>query len=157
MLVYIAGYIVNKLLKVTGPEGPCKDCKLLATHVPSDDRYSFLKGKQYADLQLGVKGLKVPRTELVDVMVALESNFLQNIACLIHSDGLGQRLFHRGMKAISDCREVVCQRDKCRKSLEYIVKLFNRIRVHHVLRVENQRLVQPKQKRNRKVVVLTHQ
>lgn len=158
MLVYIAGYIADKVLgKFTDPEGPCKECTLLSTHVPTDSRYTFLKDKQYTDLVLGEKGLKVPSTALVDLLTALESNFRKYISSVIHSVGLGEKLFTSSMEAVSECREVVCSREECKKSLVYLVKLFNRIRIHHVLRTQNRHISQPNQKRNRKFLKLTHQ
>lgn len=134
-MVYIAGYIADKVLgKFTDAEGPCKECTLLSTHVPTDSRYTFLKDKQYTDLVLGEKGLKVPSTAPVDLLTALESNFRKYISSVIHSVGLGEKLFTSSMEAVSECREVVCSREECKNSLVYLVKLFNRIRIHHVLR-----------------------
>lgn len=156
VLVYIAGYIADKVLgNFTDPEGPCKECTLLSTHFPTDSRYTFLKDKQYTDLVLGEKGLKVPSTALVDLLTALESNFRKRISSVIHSVGLGNKLFTGSMEVDSECREVVCSREECKKSLVYLVKLFNRIRIHHVLRTQNRRISQPNQKRNRKFLKLT--
>ncbi|KAL0172958.1 hypothetical protein M9458_020908, partial [Cirrhinus mrigala] len=58
VLVYIAGYIADKVV------GKFADPEVLSTHVPTDPRYTFLKDKQYTDLALGEKGLKVPSTAL---------------------------------------------------------------------------------------------
>lgn len=157
VLVYIAGYIVNKVVgKFSGPEGPCNDCSLLTTYVPTDSRYTFLKDKQYTDLVLGEKGLKVPSTAVVDLITALESNFRKNVNSVIHTLCLGQKLFNSSMEVVSECSEVVCGKEACRHSLVYMVKLFNRIRIHHVLRTQNRRISQPNQKRNRKFLKLCH-
>ncbi|CAM4574539.1 unnamed protein product [Leuciscus chuanchicus] len=103
VLVYIAGYIADKVLgKFTDPEGPCKECTLLSTNVPTDSRYTFLKDKQYTDLVLGEKGLKVPSTALVDLLTALESNFRKHISSVIHSVGLGKKLFTSSMEVVRD-------------------------------------------------------
>ncbi len=156
--MYIAGYIADKVVgKFADPEGPCKECALLSTHVPTDCRYTFLKDKQYADLALGEKGLKVPSTALVDLIIALESNFRKHINSVVHSVGLGNKLFTSGMEVVSECREVVCSKEECKRSLVFLVKLFNRIRIHHVLRTQNRRISQPNQKRNRNFLKLTHQ
>ncbi|XP_033502419.2 uncharacterized protein LOC117269502 [Epinephelus lanceolatus] len=157
VLVYIAGYIVNKVVgKFSGPEGPCNNCSLLTTYVPTDSRYTFLKDKQYTDLVLGEKGLKVPSTALVDLITALESNFRKNVNSVIHTLCLGQKLFNSSMEVVSECSEVVCGKEACRHLLVYMVKLFNRIRIHHVLRTQNRRISQPNQKRNRKFLKLSH-
>ncbi|RXN21116.1 THAP domain-containing [Labeo rohita] len=101
VLVYIAGYIADKVVgKFADPEGPCKECKVLSTHVPTDPRYTFLKDKQYTDLALGEKGLKVPSTALVDLVVALEANFRKHINGVVHSVGLGKKLFTSGMEVV---------------------------------------------------------
>ncbi|KAL1246755.1 hypothetical protein QQF64_034310 [Cirrhinus molitorella] len=56
VLVYIAGYIADKIVgKFAALDGPCKECTLHSTHVPTDGRYTFLKDKQYTDLALGDK------------------------------------------------------------------------------------------------------
>lgn len=158
MLVYIAGYIADKVVgKFADPEGPCKECKVLSTHVPTDPRYTFLKDKQYTDLVLGEKGLKVPSTALVDLVVALEANFRKHINGVVHSVGLGKKLFTSGMEVVSECREVVCNKEECKTSLVYLVKLFNRIRINHMLRTQNRHISQPNQKRNRKFLKITHQ
>lgn len=40
VLLYISGYIADKVVgKFADPEGPCKECTLLSTHVPTDCRY----------------------------------------------------------------------------------------------------------------------
>ncbi len=156
--MYIAGYIADKVVgKLAELEGPCKECTLLSTHVPADCGYTFLKDKQYADLALGEKGLKVPSTALVDLIIALESNFRKHINSVVHSVGLGNKLFTSGMEVVSECREVVCSKEECKRSLVFLVKLFNRIRIHHVLRTQNRRISQPNQKRNRTFLKLTHQ
>lgn len=158
VLVYIAGYIADKVLgKFTDPEGPCKECTILCTRVPTDSRYTFLKDKQYTDLVLGEKGLKVPSTALVDLFTALESIFQKYISSVIHSVGLGEKLFTSSMEAVSECREVVRSREECKKSLVYMVKLFNKIRIHHVLRTQKRCISQPNQKHDRKFLKLTHQ
>ena len=93
------------------------------------------KTKQYTDLTLGEKGLKVPSTEFVDFIIALESNFRSKISSVIHTVGLGKKLLDRGMELYtSKCREVVCEKEKCKNTLVYIIKLFNRVRIHHILR-----------------------
>ncbi|RXN12016.1 Transposable element P [Labeo rohita] len=112
VLVYIAGYIADKVVgKFADPEGPCKECKVLSTHVPTDPRYTFLKDKQYTDLALGEKGLKVPRSALVDLVVALEANFRKHINGVVHSVGLGKKLFTSGMEVV---RAFTCE-VKCGK------------------------------------------
>lgn len=126
----MAGYIGSK---VVGKFGDCNECPLFTTAVSTipDLRYTFLKEKQYTDLTLGEKGLKVPSTELVDFMIALESNFRRKIRSVIHTVGLGRKLFNSGMEVYnSECREVVCDKEKCKNTLVYMVKLFNRVRIH---------------------------
>ncbi|KAG5267415.1 hypothetical protein AALO_G00221490 [Alosa alosa] len=152
VLVYIADKVLGKF---TDPEGPCKECTCLSTHVPNS-RYTFLKDKQYTDLVLGEKGLKVPSTALVDLLTALESNFPKHISSIIQC-WPGKKIFTSSMEVVSECREVVCSREECKKSLVYLVKLFNRIRIHQVLRTQNRRISQPNQKRNREFLKLTHQ
>ena len=150
VLVYMAGYIVSK---VVGKFGNCTDCALFTTadSTYTDSRYTFLRGKQYTDLTLGEKGLKVPSTEFVDFIIALESNFRSKISSVIHTVGLGKKLLDSGMELYtSKCREVVCEKEKCKNTLVYIIKLFNRVRIHHILRTQTRQLSQPKQKRNRK-------
>lgn len=137
VLVYMAGYIGSK---VVGKFGDCYECPLFTTAVSTipELRYTFLKEKQYTDLTLGEKGLKVPSTELVDFIIALESNFRRKIRSVIQTVGLGRKLFNSGMEVYnSECREVVCDKEKCKNTLVYMVKLFNRVRIHHILRTQN--------------------
>lgn len=159
VLVYIAGYMASKVVgKFSDSEdGPCKECKILTTDICADSQYTFLKDKQYTDLNLGEKGLKVPSRALVDVVIALESNFRKKISSVIHTVGMGRKLYNSSMAIVSECRRVVCDTEKCKKSLIYMVRLFLRIRIHHVLRTQNLRISQPNQKRNRKFLKLTHQ
>eukprot|EP00064_Thunnus_orientalis_P010920 superscaffoldBa00001524_g10949 len=50
--------------------------KIMDAHdTPADSQHTFLKDKQYIDLSLGEKGLKMPSMALVDLIIALESNF----------------------------------------------------------------------------------
>lgn len=37
----------------------------------------------------------------------------------------------------SECREVVGDMEKCKKTLLYVVELFNRVRIYHILRTQN--------------------
>lgn len=48
------------------------------TDIPADSQYTFLKDKQYTELNLGEKSLKVASMALVDLVKALESNFQRN-------------------------------------------------------------------------------
>ena len=86
VLVYMAGYIVSKVV------GKFGNCTLFtkADSICTDSRYTFLMGKQYTDLTLGEKGLKVPSTEFVDFTIALESNLRSKISSVIHMVGLGK-------------------------------------------------------------------
>lgn len=59
---------------------------------------------RYTDLALGKKGLKVPSTALVDLVIALESNFQKQINPVVHSVGLGNKLLTSGMEVVSECR-----------------------------------------------------
>lgn len=149
VLVYLAGYIGSKAVEKYSTE---KECNILTTDVPDDPRYTFLSDKQYTDLNLGEKGLKVPSLAQVDLITALENNFRENMTLVIHTDGLGEKLFTSSVTLLSKCNRVVCDR----KTLVYMVKLFIRIRIHHVLREETRRLSQPNQKRNRKFLKMTH-
>ena len=99
VLVYIAGLMASKVVRkfADSEYGPCKEYKILTTDIPADSQYIFLKEKQYADLQLGDKGLKVPSMALVDLVIALESNFRTNISSVIHTVGMGRKLFTCGM------------------------------------------------------------
>lgn len=156
VLVYMAGYIGKK---VVGKFGSCTDCALFTTadYTSTDSRYTFLRGKQYSDLSLGEDGLKVPSTEFVEFIIALETNFRHKISSVIHAVGLGEKLLNSGMEVYtSKCRDVVCKTEKCKNTLVYIIKLFNRVRIHHILRTQNRLLSQPKQKRNRNFLKQTH-
>lgn len=159
VLVYLAGYVGSKAVrKFTGiSNNPCKDCAIVTTVVPHDSRYTFLKAKQYTDLNLGEKGLKVPTIEMVNLITALECHFRTRIRAVIHTVDLGKRLFTSCMQIVGECSGVVCDKEMCKTSLVYMVKLFIRLRIHHILRTQNHRLSQPNQKRNRKFLKITHQ
>jgi len=82
VLVYIAGYLPSKVVEkyAYSEDGLCNECKILTTDIPADLQYAFHMDKQYDDLNLGEKGFKVPSMALVDLVIALESNFGKNIS-----------------------------------------------------------------------------
>ncbi len=118
---------------------------------PSSMQERHIKDVVYSSVQCHLR-----TAALVDLIIALESNFRKHINSVVHSVGLGNKLFTSGMEVVSECREVVCSKEECKRSLVFLVKLFNRIRIHHILRTQNRRITQPNQKRNRIFLKITH-
>ena len=92
----------------------------MTTGIPADSQNALLKDKQYADLNLGDKGLKVPSMALVDLVIS-ESNFRKNMSA--HSWDGCRKLFTSSMVIVSECRGV-CDTKNCKKSLIYMVRLY---------------------------------
>lgn len=65
----------------------------MTTDIPDNSWYTLLKDKQYTDLSLDETGLKVLGMALVDLIIALESNFRKKINSVIHTVCLGRKLF----------------------------------------------------------------
>ena len=99
-MVYIAGYMASRVVRkfADNEDCPCKEYNTLTTDIPADSQYAFLKGKHYDDLQLGEMGLKV------DLVIASESNFRKNISSVIHTVGIGIKLFTSSMVIVCECR-----------------------------------------------------
>ena len=146
ILVYIAGYICRKIQSKV-----CQDCKSMLTGTVNalDQSQVFLASKQYADLK--GDGLTVPSGELMDVCTSLENEFRVVIEQALYMDSVKLRIVSAISKKVSG--KLNC--GSC-PTLQSVVHLFVNIRLHHVLRVNNQDMVSSKGKRNRKYLKLSH-
>lgn len=148
--VYIAGYLAKKC-KSSQPT--CGKCSLESSSswLLELPLYAFIGKKQYASLISG--GLCVPTLEFAKMIIKLEVFFRHNILKYVYNHGiLDQLLKQATLIAI----EAGCVNSCCVSSLNYVVKLFLRLRLHHFIKQQNQKLCQPKNRQNRKYLKLSN-
>ena len=148
ILVYICGYLCRKLSKVM-----CRHCVslLCGTLDPSiNESHTFLSNKQFSDCPSG-KGLITPSTELVEMCTAIELEFRNCIIEMLHVDKIRSRLFNRLAKKVTTDR-FECEKCNTKRA---IILLYVNVRMHHVLRENNQRFTSIGRK-NRKILKLDH-
>ena len=152
IIVYIAGYLVKKAGKKFG----CEDCcKILSSNSSNHNEAStFINNKQYTNLSEG--GLLIPSDAVIHFTTILENEFRSHLQYSLYSKGIRKTFVSHCMDTLQ-INNMSCDSASCKTvTAFYMINLFFVIRIHHFLRVANQSLSQSGQKRNRKILKLTH-
>ena len=151
---YISGYLIKK----TFDKFKCDSCYDLQTQnrsvLQSDNNFLFIKHKMYKDLSS--KGLAIPSNNFLGVFKKCECKVRQFMPLVVNNNGIAYRLFQLCYDEMKQLPVVHCGEDMCIKSIHYMLKLFIKIRIYHVVKEENRRISQPNMKRNRKFMKVTH-
>ena len=115
-------------------------------NMPNSSNYTFLGAKQYDYLNQG--SLQIPSEKCVSFVSGLEGCFQENIDHYIYQERLKQKL-HLKMSSL-DLPLIHCQRNECFVRVKYIIALYINIRLHHVLKMQNQRFQKKKSEKNQK-------
>ena len=120
----------------------------------STPEYTFLNHKKYSFTSPD-HGLIFPQRAMVYFVADLEKCFVDNSNFIIQSENVFKKLTNK-LLAIEKCKDIICELSGCQTTLKYIVTLFCKIRLHHFLKEQNRMMNAPHQKRNRKMLTLTH-
>ena len=130
-------------------------CTLSREDVEANEAcYFFLNRKQYADLDSG--GLVLPSPPFLDFVKEMEVVLRKHMPIVINQPDVSKHLFALCAPVVDQGKELFCGSDPCESTLVYIMQLYIRTRIHHVLRKENRRIQMPNQKRNRKFLKLSY-
>ncbi len=149
---YMAGYLVRKFkIKCT----KCKEfLKINCLPESSEDSiYEFLRCKTYKETGC----LVYPSEMFTKFFQNLEATFNLTFPSIMHKVGLIGSL-------CKSCEHFVdrlylqteCDNDACKVTLHNIVKLYIKVKVHHVLKMNNIEKITSSNKRNRKILKLMH-
>ncbi|KAK7094198.1 hypothetical protein V1264_007852 [Littorina saxatilis] len=143
ILTYISGYIARKL---TGKV--CSGCRgLLVGPLRGDRKEIFLTKKQLPDMK--GEGLTVPSQQLVELM---EVSFKKSEQ-LLHMDRVRTRIILRLEKNMNG--SLTCPSTQCKLN-NLIVQLFTNIRLHFVLKDNNNRFSSSSKRKSRKFLKLEY-
>ena len=115
--------------------------------------FLFIKHKMYKDLSS--KGLAIPSNNFLSVFKKCEYKCRQFMPLVVNNNRVALRLFQLCYDEMEQLPVVHCGEDMCIKSIHYMLKLFIKIRIYHVVSEENRRISQPNMKRN-KFMKVTH-
>jgi hypothetical protein len=154
VVTYITGYLIRKTNEKYEKCSCCSNLWIASHDETTQRNYIFLNKKQYEHLSPG-HGLIFPSTSIIDVVSQLEVAFCKYLPYIT-----GEKIYQRLVNALlsaADLSEVSCQQPNCQEAVKYIVSLFARMRIHHFLKEQNRKIQAPDQKRNRKMLKLSHQ
>ena len=150
---YISGYLLHKLLKINKCE-PCQS-KLKSTleAKTNNDKYIFLKHKQYDNLGVN-KGLCIPSDSFVSFVTKLVT-IIDSRMNLFTGSFVTKKITQLCLNEVQNF-DITCGNDVCLHSIMNITKLLIKIKVHFKTKETNQSLGN-KSKKNKKLVKLMHQ
>ena len=98
--------------------------------------------------------LVYPSEFFVEFSRKLEENFVSTFDAVYHNEKVLQRLVLVIERNINTC-DYVCSQS-CVPAVMYAIKLYVKVRLCHVLKLQNDAFCQVKMKRNRKLLTLSH-
>ena len=153
VITYITGYLIRKSEKKFTICPTCCSSWKTTPESATSLNYQFIYKKQFEHLSHD-KGLQLPSKSMIAMVSDLELSFRNRTAHL-----QGEKVFQRLLQALLakvDFSEMTCELSNCKLAVEYMVALFCRVRLHHFLKEQNRLILAPKQKRNRKIMKLSH-
>ena len=155
VLVFLAGFLAKRMMtKVNG----CQECRLSLTvakeDVLADPRYTYLHKRKYAGLGLE-GGLLTPSSDLLSQMEIMVVTFRKHIPLVINTANICQTIYALLTPKL-DVSKLSCGTKACALHIPSFIKIYIHLRVHHIVRCENNIIAQPNFKRNRKFLKVTH-
>ena len=128
----------------------CDECKqtLIGNFDINNKLHTFLSKKQYSIVQGG--GLIVPSQKLLDVIGTIEILYRNIIEQILH-------LCHIRTQIITFIEEKLTESHAGCACFTFIVHIYVTIRIHHVLRENNQHIITSRGRGNRKVLQFNNQ
>jgi hypothetical protein len=147
---YVAGYLLMKCLK----RHTCQVCKdKLISNTLDDNRKLFCFLKAYDTDKSTFGGLHVPSMSFLDFVTKMEDAFVANFSVFSKSSCIGKHL-------LAKLENVAVSFQMCENfPLDYLRKLFLRMRIYYCLKFANCDLSATKsksKKKNKKYIKVTH-
>lgn len=128
VLAYIGGYLVNKIVATC-----CATCRSVVVADADTASHQLINLKNYSTS----KGLIKPSDDLVTLLKSAEDTFNRNIDYCARRRGVRANLYRR---ILSACDGLFVDCISC-KSKDAFLKLYLTVRLHHALKLFNQKLV----------------
>ncbi len=145
---YVAGYLLMKCLK----RHACQMCKdKLVSNTFDDSRKLFCFFKAYETDKSAFGGLHVPSMSFFEFITKMEDVFVANFSVFSKSSYVGKHL-------LAKLENVAVSFQMCENfPIDYLRKLFLRMRIYYCLKFTNCDFASPKSKRkNRKYIKVAH-
>ena len=143
-MAYVSGYLLNKSFKIHS----CTNCKqVLVSNNLDDDRKQFCFFKAYKEPNFG--GLNVPSTFYLEYIIKLEDAFVKCFSVTTENSNVGAnvlKIIQRITVPFSACPQF---------PLEYLQKLFVRMRIYYSIKFANREFSSTK-KKSRKYIKVKH-
>ena len=145
---YVAGYLLMKCLK----RHACQMCKdKLVSNTFDDSRKLFCFFKAYESDKSAFGGLHAPSMSFFEFITKMEDVFVANFSVFSKSSYVGKHL-------LAKLENVAVSFQMCENfPIDYLRKLFLRMRIYYCLKFANRDFASPKSKRkNRKYIKVAH-
>ena len=145
---YVAGYLLMKCLK----RHACQMCKdKLVSNTFDDSRKLFCFFKAYETDKSAFGGLHAPSMSFFEFITKMEDVFVANFSVFSKSSYVGKHL-------LAKLENVAVSFQMCENfPIDYLRKLFLRMRIYYCLKFANRDFASPKSKRkNRKYIKVAH-
>jgi hypothetical protein len=146
-ITYVAGYLLHKCSQ----KHSCSTCKEVQESNDLDDNKTLLcYFKAYDQDKSQFGGLHVPSASFLEYVIQLEAIFFKNFSIYTKSSSVGGdilKLLKREPVPFQYCEEF---------PLEYLQKLFLRMRIYYSLKFANRDLRTTKNKKDRKYLKVSH-
>ncbi len=153
VVVYIAGYIVKRYEE----RHRCNHCheEMTATlqETVNCPEHILIHNRHYGHLEKG--GLTIPSITVVEMVKQLESTFKIECKHVLHGKNVFANMMQKAWAGVQGIT-VTCGSKECEAYKRYMVRLYLRIRLFDFINQQNKILHQPKQRRNQKMVKLSH-
>ena len=92
---------------------------------------------------------------MIREFLVVEERMRERIFQYINGPGVVSKLMEKIMPEV-DTISLTCENKKCQDTVPDMVKSYLRLRLYYHLREEDRRIRQPKQKKNKKILKLSH-
>ena len=155
VLVFLAGYFAKRMMtKVNGFQECRLSLAVAKEDVLADPRYTYLHKHQYVGLGLE-GGLLTPSSDLLSQVEIMEVTFRKHIPLVINTANICQTIYALLTPKV-DGSKLSCGAKARALHTHSLIKIYIHLRVHHIVRCEYNRFVQPNLNRNRKFLKVTH-
>ena len=153
-LFYVGGYICKKYLA----KHSCKECtsSLTCSELSdlSDSSTTFLQQKSYNSVSSGKSGLTIPSAAFVLFLKKCEDVFVPHFMGTMHMSNICQRLVSI---ILTGADLTFLRAGECRDNFTVAVHFYVKMRVFYAVKFFNTSLAErPRNKRNRKALILEH-
>jgi hypothetical protein len=150
-LAYVAGYLIKKFSQ----KNACQECKKLQIDTKDkqqlNDKYTFIKNKQYSSLE---HGLLVPSERFLSLAEPLNKIISKDLDSFSPYTS-AKKITKLCLTEIAKHQPVTCGTAPCHETLLSVVQLFIKVKIHFSVKLLNQSLKKPKVN-NKKLLKITH-